>query len=248
MQRGREMLTIFAHNSLVAGVTFSPDGHRLASSSYDHTVRIWDATPLTSDPLAPHCVTLTGHKDKVSVVAFSPDGRWLASASWDHTIKLWELSNSGESRASPPRAVVSTRLGAITLRHTLRGHHGIVTGVAFSPDNRTLASVKLGQYRQALGSAGRSEGDSLTERLSIPLAQRVEQHRIQPRRPAPRYRPGQRDRPLRPGQRKAGPSVQGDSGPGPEFGLPPRQATPDIGRHFRSRRQGLGRGRREAEL
>ena len=39
-----------------------------------------------------------------------------------------------------------------------------------------------------------------------------------------------------------------DSGPGPEFGLPPGQPAPDIGRRFRSRRQGLGRGRREAEL
>jgi WD40 repeat protein/serine/threonine protein kinase len=170
---GREMLTIFAHNSLVAGVTFSPDGQRLASASYDHTVRTWDATPLTSDPLAPHCVTLTGHKNKVAGIAFSSDGHWLASASWDHTVKLWELSKSGDSRTPPPAGQSSAQdLGAITLRHTIRAHHGMVTGVAFSPDNRTLASSSWDNTFK-LWDLQAPRGDSLTERLSISVTRRV---------------------------------------------------------------------------
>ena len=161
---GRETLTIYAHPSLVSGVAFSPDGHRLASASYDNTIRIWDATPLGGDPLASQCVTLTEHKQQVYGVAFSPDGRWLASASWDGTVKVWELLGKSEPGSS--------RMGAITLRYTLRGHSDNVISVAFSSDNRTLASgswdntVKLWDMQTP-------EADSLAQLRSIHCTDRI---------------------------------------------------------------------------
>ena len=66
----------------VDSVAFSPDGTRLASGS-DNTVCLWDAT--TGEVLQ----TLEGHTGQVESVAFSPDGARLASASDDGTVRLW---------------------------------------------------------------------------------------------------------------------------------------------------------------
>src|SRR5207245_4744146 len=58
---GRETLTISAHPNMVDDVAFSPDGHWLATGSHNHELRLWNATPLSSDPQAPCCATLPGH-------------------------------------------------------------------------------------------------------------------------------------------------------------------------------------------
>jgi len=71
-------------------VAFTPDGSRLASGSYDHTVRLWDAK--TGQELQ----KLEGHTDSVSAVAFAPDGFRLASASDDHTVRLWDAKTGQE--------------------------------------------------------------------------------------------------------------------------------------------------------
>ena len=78
------MLTLKGHTVGVTQVNFSPDGQRLASASYDNTVKVWDATT------GQESLTLKGHTGDVNSVSFSPDGQRLASASHDGTVKVWE--------------------------------------------------------------------------------------------------------------------------------------------------------------
>ena len=42
---GQELLTLVGHTTWLAGLAFSPDGTRLASTSLDGTVRIWSLAP-----------------------------------------------------------------------------------------------------------------------------------------------------------------------------------------------------------
>jgi WD40 repeat protein len=57
----------------------------LASTSFDKTVRLWNAHTYAQMHV------LEGHTNTVSSVCFSPDGQVLASASFDKTVRLWNV-------------------------------------------------------------------------------------------------------------------------------------------------------------
>lgn len=73
------------HQKTVNHVCFSPDGHMLASASFDNSVKLWDGR--TGRFIA----NLRGHVASVYRVAWSADSRMLVSASRDSTLKLWNL-------------------------------------------------------------------------------------------------------------------------------------------------------------
>jgi WD40 repeat protein len=102
--------------AVVMTLAFSPDGRRLVAGGEGYTVKVWDVQTEQEQ-------TLQGHKGDVWAAAFSPDraGRWVASAGEDSTVKIWD-SQTGK------------------LVRSFRGHTGLVTSLAFSPNGRWLFS------------------------------------------------------------------------------------------------------------
>ncbi len=84
---GRTVCTIKhgGHDSWIACVSFSPDGKKFVTGSWDRTVRVWDTE--TGECLA----VFMGHTGDVTDLAFSRDGKRIASASQDGTIRIWDL-------------------------------------------------------------------------------------------------------------------------------------------------------------
>ncbi|KAF8591398.1 WD40 repeat-like protein [Ramaria rubella] len=110
--------TLEGHSNCVTAISFSPDGKKLASASWDKTLRLWDVKTGTAIGSA-----LKGHSSLVEAVVFSPDGRKLASASYDNTVQLWDVETA-------------TAIGS-----ALEGHTKSVTSVVFSSDGKKLASA-----------------------------------------------------------------------------------------------------------
>jgi WD40 repeat protein len=142
--------TLEGHSSSVNSVAFSHDSTRLASASYDRTVKIWDAS-------SGACLqTLEGHSDSVNSVAFSHDSTRLASASWDRTVKIWDAS----SGACLQTLVISKVLFKISFDITgsyLHTEIGTIALGALSLSNRasTVTDPQSPQYHgQALSSDG----------------------------------------------------------------------------------------------
>lgn len=84
LESGELIVTFGGHDAPVNDVAISPDGTRVATTSHDRTVKLWEAA--TGREL----LTLYGD-DILYGVAFSPDGRLLATVSRDGKVALYLL-------------------------------------------------------------------------------------------------------------------------------------------------------------
>jgi WD40 repeat protein len=80
-----ELITeLKGHQGYFTSASFSPDGQRLVTASFDNTARVWD---LSGRLLA----ELKGHQNEVRSASFSPDGQRLVTLGVDGTVKLWQM-------------------------------------------------------------------------------------------------------------------------------------------------------------
>ncbi|KAI8920126.1 WD40-repeat-containing domain protein [Powellomyces hirtus] len=75
------------HKSIVTDVHFTRDDTYIVSSSFDRTIKVWNAQSASCER------TLRGHADAVTTCDVSGDGRYIASGSTDCTIRLWDFNN-----------------------------------------------------------------------------------------------------------------------------------------------------------
>ena len=115
VESGQHIKALGGNTSLYNLLAFRPDGEILASSGRDG-VQLWDAAT------GAHRSTIAGRSESI---AFSSDGRTLASGHKGGTIRLWDVS-TGKNLKS------------------LSGYGFYVSGMAFSPDSRTLVIASDG--------------------------------------------------------------------------------------------------------
>jgi len=121
---GALLATYRRHQGLVHGLSWSPDGSRIASASADGTARIWTALPLppTGTQLEEALTVYRGHATPVSAIAYFPDGRRIASGDEDGHLQVWEQATG-------------------TLLATCRGHDDWVNVIACAPDGAHIVSA-----------------------------------------------------------------------------------------------------------
>ncbi|KAM6902355.1 uncharacterized protein spag16 [Xenentodon cancila] len=156
----RLLCSIRAHELPVSCVSLHPGKPILASTSDDHSWRLWDLQS-AREKAGRVLRTGEGHSDWLSACSFHPDGSKLATTSGDTTVQLWDLSHgcsvltlSGHSQptwgcsfhscghflasCSADRTAKVWDLNSHRCRLTLRRHTASVNSICFLPYSNLL--------------------------------------------------------------------------------------------------------------
>lgn len=88
VQTGKLLDILSGHEGPISGLSFSTSLCLLASSSWDHTVRLWDVFTGRKDSRE-----ALEHSCDVLALAFRPDGKELCTATLDGMLHFWDVTS-----------------------------------------------------------------------------------------------------------------------------------------------------------
>jgi WD40 repeat protein/class 3 adenylate cyclase len=145
-----------AHEGAVTSVSWSPDGTRVATSSTDNSVHVWDAASGEQLRVIDLPEGITGNVyDYTLAVKWLPDGEHLLTVSGDRfllgsqdfDLLLWDATTAGEGEAAPEpllaieipnQAEPEQGEGSVT---TLGVHYASGAAADFAPQSGRLATL-----------------------------------------------------------------------------------------------------------
>ncbi|KAJ5752220.1 hypothetical protein N7520_009137 [Penicillium odoratum] len=131
------------HRSWVSSVAWSQDNNRLAPSSDDNTIKIWEV----SSHFPP---TLEGRSGPFDYITWSEDKSRLAASCQDWTIKLWnpttgQSTSTLKGHKSWDETIKIWDQTTGQCRLSLEGHSRGVSSIAWTQDGKRLASASCDQ-------------------------------------------------------------------------------------------------------
>jgi WD40 repeat protein len=127
------MRAVFRHERPIRACTWSPDGHRLASTGRDATFRVWDLVTATELPRGEGA----DNQENLGLIRWSPDGRFLA-----YTAELRMLDSAQQTTSSMIRILDATSIAPVC---ELAGHASSVRVLDWHPAGGLLVSVSSDQ-------------------------------------------------------------------------------------------------------
>ena len=123
----------------IYSLTYSPDGKQMLTSSYDNSLKLWDAASgnlIKEFKAHKEKEFEKGHQEPIYAAAFSPDGKFVASGSsgLERTIKIWSIDGTVVRDLANPKFQTAPGFPPSS-------HPGGVIGLRFTKDGKFLVSA-----------------------------------------------------------------------------------------------------------